>query len=84
MTEEEIKYSKHLEQRIAERQLEKQWIVETVLKPDTTIVKAENEVHYFKKFIKLAGKFLKVVFNPIKKLVVTAHFDEKMTKSNKL
>jgi len=27
-----------------------------------------------KKFIILAGKFLKVVFNPIKKLVVTAHF----------
>jgi len=48
-----------------------------------TIVKSDNEIHYFKKFILLAGKFLKVVFNPIKKLVVTAHFDEKMTKSDK-
>ncbi len=83
MTHDEINYSKHVEQRIEERQLEKQWIEETVLNPDKTIVKAENEVHYFKKFIILAGKFLKVVFNPIKKLVVTAHFDEKMTKSNK-
>ena len=83
MTENEINYSKHLEQRIEERQLEKQWIIETVLNPDKTIVKSDNEIYYFKKFIKLAGKFLKVVFNPIKKLVVTAHFDEKMTKSNK-
>ncbi|GEM_PF-6816447 len=66
MTQEEINYSKHVEQRIEERKLEKQWIVETVLNPDKTIVKAENEVHYFKKFIELAGKFLtKCTKNPL-------------------
>jgi len=83
MTQEEINYSKYVEQSIEERKLEKQWIEETILNPDKTIVKSENEIHYFKKFIKLAGKLLKVVFNPIKFLVVTAHFDEKMTKTNR-
>jgi len=54
-----------------------------VLNPDNTVFKSDNEIPYFKNFIKLVGKFLKVVFNPFKKLVVTAHFDEKMTKSDK-
>jgi len=59
MTQAEINYSKHVDQRIEERKLEKQWIVDTTCKPDKTIVKADNEVHYFKLFIELANKFSK-------------------------
>jgi hypothetical protein len=83
MNNNEIIYSKHVEKRIEERQLDKQWIEDTILNPDLIIEKAENEIHYFKKFIKFANKILKVVFNPVKKMVITAHFDEKMTKLNK-
>lgn len=80
MSKEEINFSKHVEKRIKERKLEKQWIIDTVNSPDKTVEKSDEEVHFFKKIVKFAGKCLKVVYNPIKKLVVTAHFDRKMTK----
>ncbi len=31
-------------------------------------------MHFFKKIVEFAGRCLKVIFNPIKKIVVTAYF----------
>lgn len=77
-----LNYSKHVEQRIEERNIKNEWIVETIKSPDKKVEKSEDEVHFFKKIFDLAGKCLKVVVNPIKNLVVTAHFDRKMTKND--
>ena len=82
MIEGTFKFSKHIQQRIEERNLNKQWIINTVNSPDKTVIKSEEEVYFFKKIIEFKGRCLKVVFNSIKKLVITAHFDRKMTKNN--
>lgn len=82
MIEGTFKFSKHIQQRIEERNLNKQWIINTVNSPDKIIVKSEEEVYFFKKIVEFDGRCLKVVFNQIKKLIVTAHSDRKMTKNN--
>jgi hypothetical protein len=76
----DINFSKHVKKRIEERDLEEDWIVDTINSPDKTVIKSDEEVHFFKQIVDFAGRCLKVVFNPIKKLVVTAHFERKMTK----
>ena len=80
MNDDELNYSKHVKKRIEERDLDENWIADTVKSPDKTVVKSDEEVHFFKRIVDFAGRCLKVVFNPIKKLVVTAHFDRNMTK----
>jgi hypothetical protein len=82
MSNDELNFSKHVEKRIEERDLDEQWIVDTVKAPDKTVEKSDKEIHFFKKIAEFAGRCLKVVFNPIKKLVVTAHFDREMTKKD--
>ena len=82
MDEENLNFSNHVEKRIKERKIKKEWIEATIKSPDKKVEKTENEVHFFKKTIEFAGKCLKVVVNPIKNLVVTAHFDRKMTKND--
>jgi len=37
-------------------------------------------VHYYKKIKDMDDRCLKVVFNPVNRKIVTAHFDRKMTK----
>jgi hypothetical protein len=68
-------YSGHAEKRIQERGLMKEWVEETIENPDIQKELGEDETHYFKRILALAGRWLKVVFNPIKHLVVTAHID---------
>ncbi len=82
MSENDFNFSKHLKERIRERNLDKAWIVGTIKSPDKTVLKSKEETHFFRKIVEFSGKCLKVVFNPIKKLVVTAHFDRKMTKKS--
>ena len=78
----EYKFSKHLNDRIDERQIKEKWIYETIKNPCKDIKIADDEHHYFKKIIEFANKCLKVVVNPINKIVVTAFFDRKMTKND--
>ena len=82
MDEKEIKFSTHAIERINERGIDKKWIFDTMNSPDKKEVISEEETHFFKKIIEFAGKCLKVVFNPVKNIVITAHFDRKMTKNN--
>ncbi|RLD58780.1 MAG: hypothetical protein DRJ05_07460 [Bacteroidetes bacterium] len=77
-----IIFSKHIQQRIKDRNLDKQWILNAIESPDKTVLRTVEEVYYFKKIADFAGRCLKVVFNPTKNLVVTAYFDRKMTKNN--
>ncbi len=81
MSENELNFSNHVLQRIEERKLEKQWITDAVASADKTIIKSDKEVVYFKKIADCENRTLKVVVNPISRLIVTAHFDRKETKN---
>ncbi|RLD78508.1 MAG: hypothetical protein DRJ10_10215 [Bacteroidetes bacterium] len=78
----EYKISKHLNKRIEERQIKEKWIYETIEQSDKSMEIANDEYHYFKKIVEFANRCLKVVVNPINKIVVTAFFDRKMTKND--
>ena len=82
MNEGPIKFSQHVKQRIKERNLEKQWMLNTIKSPDKKVFKSKEEIYYFKEIVEFEGRCLKVIFNSTKKLIVTAHFDRKMTKNN--
>lgn len=78
----EYKFSKHLQERIEERKIKEKWIYDTISNPDRNIKIEDDEHHYFKKIVDFANRCLKVIVNPINKIVVTAFFDRKMTKND--
>jgi len=82
MAQKSYTFSKHLQTRIEERNLKKEWIEETIENPDVTEEIATDETHFFKKILEAASRRLKVVFNPLSSIVITAHFDRKRTKNN--
>lgn len=73
-------FSMHLCERMEQRGLKKSWILETIEKPDLEMLVANDEIHYFKKDNSFFDKWLKVVVNPEKKLIVTAYFDRDRAK----
>ena len=76
-----IRFSNHAKQRLEERNIKEQWVIDTLQNPDAKEIKSENEVHFFKQIFEFAKRYLKVVFNPMKNLVVTAYFDRSKTKA---
>ena len=76
------KYSIHLQKRIKQRNIEEQWIIDTLENPDNKEKISSIEEHFSKKIIKFAGRCLKVIVNPSSKIIITAFFDRKMTKKN--
>jgi len=80
MIEDEYIFSKHLNVKMEQRELKKEWIRDTIEKPDKKYDIADDEVHFFKFIEEFFNKCLKVVVNPISKIVVTAHFDRNKTK----
>jgi Domain of unknown function (DUF4258) len=75
-------FSQHLETRLKERNLKREWVEDTIENPDVTEEIAADETHFFKKILEAASRCLKVVFNPLTSIVITAHFDRKRTKNN--
>lgn len=80
--QDKYKISKHLEERCIERNIDEKWIYQTITNFDKNVKIADNEYHYFKKIPEFSNKCLKVVLNPVDKIVVTAFFDRKMTKND--
>jgi len=80
MIEYEYIFSKHLNEKIKQRELKKEWIWDTIENPDKKYDIADDEVHFFKFIADFFNKCLKVVVNPISKIIVTAHFDRNKTK----
>ena len=78
----DYKFSKHFEDRIKERKLQKDWILETIKNPDKIEEISEKEIHFLKKIVEFGERCLKVIANPINKVIITAFFDRKMTKNN--
>jgi len=82
MDKNEYKLSLHLQEKITKGKVEQEHVEATLHNPDKIIEIEEDEVHFFKKIIDFGSRCFKVVFNPLKKLVVTAYFDRKMTKND--
>ncbi len=55
----DIKISKHMETRMKERNLEKQWIFDTIKYPNKIIVKSDKEIHFLKKIYNFANRCLR-------------------------
>ena len=76
------KYSKHIQERIKQRNIKKEWIDDTIKNPDKYEKTSNIEEQFFKRIIKFSGRCLKVIVNPLTKIIVTAFFDRKMTKKD--
>lgn len=73
----EITFSRHSIRRLEFKRVEikKKWIIETLENPLQKIEVSNIEHHYFKKIHKFEDRWLKVVFNPKTRTVITAYFD---------
>jgi len=81
MVKEELKFSNHIIERMVEREILKEWIFDAIENHDMKHKIADDEIHYYKIIPPFCNKCLKVVVNPINKLIVTAHFDRNKTKT---
>jgi hypothetical protein len=75
-------FSQHLETRLQERNLKREWIEDTLENPDSKEEVEVDETHFFKRILEAASRCLKVVLNPLTNIVITAHFDRKKTKND--
>ena len=80
MNTKDYKLSKHLEEKITKGNVNEEYVSTTLNSPDAIIEVEDDEVHLFKKIINFGNRCFKVVVNPLRKLVVTAYFDRKLTK----
>jgi hypothetical protein len=63
-----------------ERGIHEDWVKSTVLDPDMTEPREDNEVHYLKRIPQNGGKVLRVIINPSvdPKRVITVFFDRRV------
>jgi hypothetical protein len=80
MGTEELNLSRHLTERMEQRNISLNWILETVRIPDKEEHVDDDEIHFFKIGEQFSNKCLKVVVNPVEKIIVTAHFDRIKTR----
>ena len=62
-------------ERIKERNLKTEWILETIQHPDERIDITEDETHFYKIMTEYQNKWFKVVVNRMNNIIVTAYFD---------
>jgi hypothetical protein len=80
METDDLNLSRHLSERMKQRDIEKKWILETIRMPDKADQVDDNEIHFYKISDAFSNKCLKVVVNPTDKIIVTAHFDRIKTR----
>ena len=76
----DYKLSKHAIDVITARNIKTEWVVLIFDNPSRKDIIAPNEVHYFRAIVENESRCLKVVFNPISMVVITAYFDRNMRK----
>jgi len=57
-----------------------EWIERAILKPDWTENVSSTEFHYIRRIPEFGDRFLRVVVNPEKKVIVTFFFDRRLKK----
>ncbi len=73
----EYKLSKHLLQtlKLRRKEIKVEWIMQTIKEPDFKEIISKEEIRLWKKIKDFENKYLRVVINPKKQLVITAFFD---------
>ena len=80
MNTDDLIFSNHLNERMEQRNLKNEWILDAIRMPEKTDKIADNEIHFYKVSAVFFDQCLKVVVNPTAKIIVTAHFDRNKTK----
>ena len=70
-------FSKHLINilNLRRKEIKAEWIIQALREPDFKEVVSEEEVRLWKRIDDFGGRYLRVVVNPRKRLVITAFFD---------
>ena len=73
-------FTAHARTMMHERGIMEDWVKSTVLDPDMTEQREDDEVHYLKKIPQKRGKFLRVIVNPSvnPERVITVFFDRRV------
>ena len=73
----EYTFSKHLLKTLELRrsEIKVEWIIQTIKEPDFKEIISEEEIRLWKKIEDFGNRYLRVVVNPKKQLVITAFFD---------
>ncbi|WP_293444321.1 DUF4258 domain-containing protein [Persephonella sp.] len=69
------RFSKHALERIKERKIKKEWVLETLKNPDEIIEESYTEHRYYKVIKDFGNRTLKVVLNPESSIIITVYFD---------
>lgn len=73
-------FTAHARTMMHERGIQEDWVKSTVLDPDMTEQRDDDEVHYLKKIPQKGGKILRVIINPTTdpNRVITVFFDRRV------
>ncbi len=73
------KLSNHAKERLYLRvEIKTKWIAQALESPLMVKTVSEYEVHYYKDISQYGGRVLKVVVNPVTKVIVTVFFDRRL------
>lgn len=77
---ESVEYSKHAQDIIKERNINEEWVSQTINFPDYFEKGIDYNDHYFKAIEEFGGRFLHVIVNPhvSPKRIITAFFDRRV------
>jgi hypothetical protein len=75
-----MKLSQYAKDVISQRDIKLEWINDTLQNPSVRIEVSPDEFTFYKTIDEYDARCLKVVFNPIKKLIITVYFDRGMRK----
>ena len=72
----EWKFSRHMNKVFEYRpEIRVKWILETINNSDFKQEVSKVEVRYWKEIEEFGGRYLRVVVNPINRVIITAFFD---------
>lgn len=76
----DFKYSKHTVDMIHEREIQENWISDTIAIPDFTEFVSYEELHYIQQIKEFGNRHLRVVVNPYSqpKRIITVFFDRRI------
>jgi len=85
LSTENVEYSKHAQDLIKERNINEQWVFQTINFPDYFEQGIDHNDHYIKAIAEFGGRFLHVVVNPhvSPKRIVTVFFDRRIKRKQR-
>jgi hypothetical protein len=76
----DYKLSKHAIDVVFARGIKTEWVEYVLSNSSCKNIKSSSEINFFATILENENRCLKVVFNPISKIVITAYFDRNMRK----